>query len=236
MFEADTLCDRVAVIAQGRIVAEGTPRRAETPRRRPDGLEVEVFGIEEQTLARLRALPGVTSVSVEERDQAQVLTIQSPHGLELDAQPLTGFLDGAQIGRIAAREPTLEDAYVALVTEAERSVSGYLRIVWVGLVLRMREFAVSRWFLLMASLQPVIFASIAFYLFKAGGRSGTLLYAALGAGMMGIWSIDPLRLGRGAAVEPLAGDARAARRARRRRSSSCCCRSRSRPRPRAPTR
>ena len=52
----------------------------------------------------------------------------------------------------------------------------------------MREFSVSRWFILMAVIQPVIFATIAFYLFQAGGRSGTLLYAALGAGMMGIWS------------------------------------------------
>jgi ABC-2 type transport system permease protein len=51
-----------------------------------------------------------------------------------------------------------------------------------------KEFSVSRWFLLMCLIQPVIFASIAFYLVKAGGRSGTLLYAALGAGMMGIWS------------------------------------------------
>src|SRR4029077_18936690 len=51
-----------------------------------------------------------------------------------------------------------------------------------------REFTVSRWFLLMNVLQPVIFATIAFYMFKAGGRPGTLLYAALGAGMMGIWS------------------------------------------------
>src|SRR5205085_12252274 len=47
---------------------------------------------------------------------------------------------------------------------------------------------VSRWFLLISVLQPVIFATIAFYMFKAGGRPGTLLYAALGAGMMGIWS------------------------------------------------
>jgi ABC-2 type transport system permease protein len=64
----------------------------------------------------------------------------------------------------------------------------YPRIVWIGLAFRMREFSVSRWFLLMAVVQPVIFASIAFYMFKAGGRPGTLLYAALAAGMMGIWS------------------------------------------------
>src|SRR5215469_6853049 len=67
-------------------------------------------------------------------------------------------------------------------------IASYLRIVWVGLKLRVKEFSVSHWFLLMCILQPVIFASIAFYLFKAGGQSGTLLYAALGGGMMGIWS------------------------------------------------
>jgi ABC-2 type transport system permease protein len=67
-------------------------------------------------------------------------------------------------------------------------MTAYARIVWVGLVLRVQEFSVSRWFILMGVVQPVIFASIAFYLFQAGGRAGTLLYAALGAGMMGIWS------------------------------------------------
>ena len=67
-------------------------------------------------------------------------------------------------------------------------MKAYVRIVLVGLVLRVREFSVSRFFLLMTVIQPIIFASIAFYLFQAGGKSGTLLYAALGAGMMGIWS------------------------------------------------
>jgi len=64
----------------------------------------------------------------------------------------------------------------------------YPRLVWVGVRMRVKEFTVSRWFLLMCVLQPVIFATIAFYMFKGGGQPGTLLYAALGAGMMGIWS------------------------------------------------
>jgi ABC-2 type transport system permease protein len=34
----------------------------------------------------------------------------------------------------------------------------------------------------------VIFATVAYYMFRSGGRSGTLLYASLGAGMMGVWS------------------------------------------------
>jgi ABC-2 type transport system ATP-binding protein len=119
MFEADTLCNRVAVIAKGKLVAQGTPRELKSHVVDRSVLEVEVFGVDDDLVRRLRQVPGVTSVSIEDRDQAQVLTIQSPHGLELTAT-LTEFLDGSQIGRIAAREPTLEDAYVALVTEAEQ--------------------------------------------------------------------------------------------------------------------
>jgi ABC-2 type transport system ATP-binding protein len=117
MFEADTMCDRVAVIAKGRIVAQGTPRELKRHVADRTVVEVEVFGIDDATVKRLRGLAGVTSVSVEDREHAQVLTIQSPRGLEL-TQELPKWLDGAQVGRIAAREPTLEDAYVALVTEA----------------------------------------------------------------------------------------------------------------------
>ena len=117
MFEADTLCDRVAVIARGRIVGHGTPRELKSHVADRTVVEVEAFGVDEETVRRLRGMPGVTSVSIEDRDQAQVLTIQSPRGLAL-TQELPAWLDGAAVGRIEAREPTLEDAYIALVTES----------------------------------------------------------------------------------------------------------------------
>jgi ABC-2 type transport system permease protein len=63
-----------------------------------------------------------------------------------------------------------------------------VRLEWQMLLFRLKEFTISTWFLLISVLQPIIFATIAFYMFRAGGRPGTLLYAALGAGMMGIWS------------------------------------------------
>ena len=55
-------------------------------------------------------------------------------------------------------------------------------------MMNLKMLGTSSFFLLMAVLQPIIFATIAFYMFKSGGRRGTLLYAALGAGMMGVWS------------------------------------------------
>src|SRR6266540_277816 len=117
MFEADELCDRIAVINKGLIVAHGTPRDLKAVVAERTVVEIEAFGVTEEAIERLRRAPGVTSVSVEERDQAQVLLVQSPKGLEL-TQQLLSELDGATIGRVAAREPTLEDAYVALVEEA----------------------------------------------------------------------------------------------------------------------
>ena len=60
MFEADTLCDRVAVIANGRLVAHGTPRELKSHVVDRTVLEVEVFGIDDATVsrcARCRASP-----------------------------------------------------------------------------------------------------------------------------------------------------------------------------------
>ena len=116
MFEADSLCDRIAVIAKGNIVAEGTPRDLKAAVADRTVVEIEAFGASEEAIDALRRVPGVASVSVDEREQAQLLVVQSPKGLEL-TQTLLSHLDGARIGRVASREPTLEDAYVALVAE-----------------------------------------------------------------------------------------------------------------------
>ncbi|MDP9239262.1 MAG: ABC transporter ATP-binding protein [Actinomycetota bacterium] len=117
MFEADELCDRIAVIAGGRIVAQGTP--AELKGGADDGhvVEVEVYGPVEAGALAVRALAGVRAVNVEERGQAQVLIVQVAPGAEV-THAVLGCLDGATVGKVATREPTLEDAYVALVRQA----------------------------------------------------------------------------------------------------------------------
>lgn len=67
-------------------------------------------------------------------------------------------------------------------------VSRALRLVYVDWLFTLKEISRSSFFVLVGALQPVIFATIAFFMFRAGQRPGTLLYAALGAGLMGIWS------------------------------------------------
>jgi ABC-2 type transport system permease protein len=63
-----------------------------------------------------------------------------------------------------------------------------LRVIGSGFVMNLKMLGTSSFFLLTSVVQPIIFATIAFYMFRSGGRNGTLLYAALGAGMMGVWS------------------------------------------------
>jgi ABC-2 type transport system ATP-binding protein len=116
MFEADSLCDRIAVIAKGQVVAEGTPADLKRVVADRTVVEIEAYGVRDEVVERVRRTAGVSSVAIEEREQAQVLLVQSAKGLEL-TQTLLGALDGVRVGRVASREPTLEDAYVALVGE-----------------------------------------------------------------------------------------------------------------------
>ena len=116
MFEADTLCDRIAVISGGRIIGEGTPLDLKEKVSDRTVVEIQAFGVEDDAVQRIRALEGVESVSVEEQDHAQLILVQSSKGTELTTQVL-GHLSETKVGRVSAREPTLEDAYVALVEE-----------------------------------------------------------------------------------------------------------------------
>jgi ABC-2 type transport system permease protein len=62
------------------------------------------------------------------------------------------------------------------------------RLFRIGWLFHLKALTHSLFFVLISILQPIIFASIAFFMFESGSASGTLLYAALGAGLMGIWS------------------------------------------------
>jgi len=114
MFEADALCDRIAVINRGCIIALDTPGGLKTHVRDLNVVEVETFGAPESALEKLRALPFADSLSVEEQGQKQLLLVQTARGAEA-VPDVMAALDGLKVGRVIVREPTLEDAYVRLV-------------------------------------------------------------------------------------------------------------------------
>jgi len=116
MFEADELCDTIAIISKGRMVAQGTPKQLKASV--PDGhvVEIETFGVDAATVDRVRGIGGVRSVTRSERGQAELLSVQTEPDVNLTGAILS-TLESARVGRVTTREPTLEDAYVALVED-----------------------------------------------------------------------------------------------------------------------
>lgn len=117
MFEADSICDRIAVINKGKLVAEGTPASIKRLVEEQGVVEVEVEGISPDHVAGLCSLPGVTSVSIGERELAQVITVHCANPTDLMTH-LGVVLAGIKLQKVSSREPTLEDAYVQLIAES----------------------------------------------------------------------------------------------------------------------
>ena len=116
MFEADALCDVIAVIDQGRIVAHDSPEALKQLVKDLSVIEIDVFGIMPETLKEIRTLSGVDTASVQDRGHKQVLRVQSSSGSETVAPVMRILEDKAlRLGGVTIREPTLEDAYVRLV-------------------------------------------------------------------------------------------------------------------------
>jgi ABC-2 type transport system permease protein len=62
------------------------------------------------------------------------------------------------------------------------------RLFWTGWFFNVKNLTMSGFFMLNAAILPIFYATIAYYMFRTGSRPGSLLFASLGAGMMGIWS------------------------------------------------
>ena len=114
MFEADSLCQRVAVIDKGIIVALDSPSELKKHVADLSVIEIETFGTSKEVVERVRALTFVDALHVQEQDQRQMLLVQTARGAEA-VPDVMNTLNGTRVGRVIVREPTLEDAYVRLV-------------------------------------------------------------------------------------------------------------------------
>jgi hypothetical protein len=79
----------------------------------------------------------VLTVVVEEQEQKQLLIVQTTPGAEL-THAILAQLQTVSVGRVASREPTLEDAYVQLVTLRE---PGSARVVWLGVLFHFKHLS-----------------------------------------------------------------------------------------------
>jgi ABC-2 type transport system ATP-binding protein len=114
MDEAEYLADRVAVIAAGRIVAEGTP---ETLGGRAQA-EAEIrFSLPDR--AEFADLPRPVQDSLADRDGGQVLLRTGSVLTVLGALVRWAEARGADLADLEVRRPSLEDMYLALTAPVE---------------------------------------------------------------------------------------------------------------------
>jgi ABC-2 type transport system ATP-binding protein len=118
MEEAERLCDRLAIVDHGEIIAEGTPSDLID---RLGGHHVVEFQVNrngsesknesDNTLDRWRSLPSVESVRRE--DSTVCLSVREPH-LTIPALLDAVTNDGRQLEHLSTRQASLEDVFVQL--------------------------------------------------------------------------------------------------------------------------
>ena len=64
----------------------------------------------------------------------------------------------------------------------------YARLFWISWLFNVKQLTRSGLFVFTSVIEPLIMATLAYYLFQAGRQPGSLLYSALAAGLMGVWT------------------------------------------------
>lgn len=115
MAEAEELCDRVAIIDRGRIVACDSPLGLKSLVRRERVVRLEVAGVV-GSVDRIRGMAGVRGVGVETRASRGTTTLRVVLGDgTIDRLLRTLSDEGLRLVSVTDEEPTLEDVYITLV-------------------------------------------------------------------------------------------------------------------------
>jgi ABC-2 type transport system ATP-binding protein len=115
MVEADELCDRVAIINEGRVLACDTPSNLRHSLQRDAIFRLEVSPLDGMGIEPLRSLPGVKQLILKEKDGSVVLEFILTEEPVLGAVVNTLTVSDIQILNLEKREPTLEDVFIDLV-------------------------------------------------------------------------------------------------------------------------
>ncbi len=114
MLEADELCEQVAIVNHGRVVAEGSPASLKQRVQQDVVIDLQLTP-GAVLLPALRAIQGVTGASAYEQDGSDRFSLILAEDAVLPRVLAVVEGSGREIKGLQKREPTLEDAFVRLV-------------------------------------------------------------------------------------------------------------------------
>jgi ABC-2 type transport system ATP-binding protein len=109
--EAESLCDRIAIIVQGKIRIVDTPESIRDQMKEAEVLEIGLDRVSEDLKNRLLLMEGIEKILIDEnqiRFQTKSIDQVTPHIIKLIEE------QGAKIQSINTLSPSLEDAFVKL--------------------------------------------------------------------------------------------------------------------------
>ncbi len=112
MSEAETLCDRVAIIDRGKLLALGTVEELKTSLQREGVTHIEGV-IPSRAADAVRSIPSVVRATRTAQDGGALLTVVTASGREILPQLIEVLTrSGAVIQKITPEELTLEDVFI----------------------------------------------------------------------------------------------------------------------------
>lgn len=124
MVEADELCDRVAIINDGKVLAVDSPAALKATLSDQSIYKIHVSALDEQDFATLKTIKGVSHGIQKQDEEGSQLELSLANDAVLSN--LMSFLTdrGSSILALHKREPSLEDVFVKLVGKSLNETEG----------------------------------------------------------------------------------------------------------------
>jgi len=117
MYEADELCNRIAIINKGEIMALDTPEKLKELSIGMSVIEIKAFNVSDNIMNSICSINGIEKVTVKEQEQIQLIQMQCKNPYDLTSKVLE-TVKGCKVLGINTREASLEDAYINIVGES----------------------------------------------------------------------------------------------------------------------
>ncbi|MRS12639.1 MAG: ABC transporter ATP-binding protein [Actinobacteria bacterium] len=117
MEEVEYLCDRIAIMDHGRIIAMGTLGELRDVVGGMDIVDVKVDGLSDEAVAQVEAIPGVEQV---DRTEASLQVLTRSSGSIMGRLVATLESAGAHVTSITVTEPNLESVFLHLTGKSLR--------------------------------------------------------------------------------------------------------------------